>query len=295
MLKKITTGITAAAAALCLMGTPVSAQNTAGSHPVPPMPEALQHMTIQKSAALSTSMSASTLLPATPAGTVPIDGENVPFYVSPPSELGLLLPDGQGGLVWQQSGLPRVLPDAETIDARELKLKIRELAEQLISGVRDRSLRNVVALPTTFVDQDNFKRTSSFGRYIVEQLFYEFNQRGFPIREYRLNNAIHTEPQQGSFLLSRELADIPVGNTVAIVGTYYQDRSNVFVNARLIRGSDGRVLRSGQLVIPLTGVTRRMLARTNRTIPNATIGIRDYKDTTIPAGDSVLDRGYDLH
>lgn len=291
MLKGIATGIAAAVAALSLIGTPAAAQDMRGPNAAPPMPEALRNMDTQK----APPMSVSTLLPATPAGTVPVDGKNVPLYTSEPPELGLLLPDGQDGLIWQQSGLPRALPNAEAVDARELKLKIRDLAEQLISNVTDKRLRNVVALPTTFVDQDNFKRTSSFGRYIAEQLFYEFNQRGFPVREYRADKAIHMEPGQGDFLLSRALPDVSTRNAAVIVGTYYQDKNNVFVNARLIRGSDGRVLRTGQLVMPITGVTGRMLARNNRTIPDAVISIRDHKDTTAPAGDSVLDQGYDLH
>ena len=291
MLKGIIAGIAATAMSLCLMGSLVQAQDMRGPETAPPMPEELRHMSAPKAAP----MNMSTLLPANPAGMVPANGEIVPLYTGPQPELGLLLPDGQGGLLWQQSGLPRKLPNAESVDARELKLKIRDLAEQLVSNVTDLRLRNMVALPTTFVDQDNFRRTSSFGRYIAEQLFYELNQRGFPVREYRVNKAIHLEQGQGDFLLSRALADVPTRQSLVIVGTYCHDADNVFVNARLIRGSDGLVLRSGQLVMPLTGVTKRMLARNNRTIPEAMISIRDYKDAAMPVSDSALDQGYDLH
>lgn len=290
MTRAITAGIAAAVVALYLIGTPAAAQDMRGPV-VPPMPEELKNMETGQAEPADVS----TLLPTTPSGTVVVNGKDVPLSTSKNPELGLLLPDGQNGLIWQESGLPRVMPDPEVVDARELKLKIRDLAEQLVANVTDTRLRNMVALPTTFVDQDNFRRTSSFGRYIAEQLFYELNQRGFPVREYRAEKAIHMEPGQGDFLLSRALSDVSVRNCVAIVGTYYQDANNVFVNARLIRGSDGRVLRSGQLVMPISGVTRRMLARNNRSIPDAMISIRDYKDTTAPASDSVLDQGYDLH
>lgn len=281
--------ITATVAALWVSAAPLWAQDAQSQ--VPPMPEALKNMEYHPSLPAGTA----TLMPAVPMGTLPLNGKDVPLYGGPPPELGLLLPDGQGGMVWQQSGLPRVSPSAETVDSRELKLKIRDLADQLVSHVGDSRLRNMVALPTTFVDQDNFTRTSSFGRFIAEQLFYEFNQRGFPVREYRAEKAIHMEPGQGDFLLSRALGSVSVQNALAIVGTYYQDQNAVFVSARLIRGSDGRVLRTGQLVLPLTGVTRRMLARNNRVIPNAVIGIRGIKDASAAAPESVLDQGYDLH
>ena len=53
---------------------------------------------------------------------------------------------------------------------------------------------------------------------------------------------------------------IPVGQKWAalIVGTYYVDKDATFVNARLVRATDGLVLRTGQLVLPNTGIVQRM-------------------------------------
>lgn len=43
-----------------------------------------------------------------------------------------------------------------------------------------------------------------------------------------------------------------------VVGTYYVDKDATFVNARLVRASDGLVLRTGQLVLVNTPIIARM-------------------------------------
>jgi hypothetical protein len=135
-------------------------------------------------------------------------------------------------------------------DARELKLKVRELAEQLVADMRDCSLQGIVALPTSFVDLNDFRRTSAFGRLMAEQLFYELNQRGYPVREYRHPGFIRGKPGGGEYALSRELGSLSTkSGAVVIVGTYSNAGNAVFVNARLVHPRDGRVLRTANLVL----------------------------------------------
>lgn len=139
----------------------------------------------------------------------------------------------------------------EYVDAQELKLKIRELADQLLATMPNQSLTGLVAMPTSFVNQDNVQQSSPFGRLVGESLIYEFNQRGFPVREYRLPGYIDIIPQQGDFALLRKGLVNTTGEKWAalIIGTYYRTPDAVFVNARLVRAADGMVLRTGQLVL----------------------------------------------
>lgn len=136
-------------------------------------------------------------------------------------------------------------------DAQELKLKVRELADQLLATMPNHSLTGLVALPTSFVNQDNVRQSSPFGRLVGESLIYEFNQRGFPVREYRLPGYIDIIPQEGDFALLRKGLVKTAGEKWAalIIGTYYRTPDAVFVNARLVRAADGMVLRTGQLVL----------------------------------------------
>lgn len=178
------------------------------------------------------------------------------------NELGLLVPDLNGQYTLIPGG-PRPAPPQSMIDAQELKLKVREMAAQLLETWPNQSLTGVVAVPTTFVSLNNFNESSGLGRYLGEALFYEFNTRGFAAREYRTNGTIRLEPGQGEFTLSRALPDLKVDKDWAalVVGTYYRDLDAVFVNARMIRPSDGLVLRTAQIVLPMNDLVRRMSAR----------------------------------
>jgi len=252
-------------------------------------------------------------------GKALVDGKEVPLNTVNHQDMGYFLPDGNGGLVWSQSGKPRPEMSPSYMDAREVKLQVRELAEQLLANIRQAELRGKIALPTSFVNQDNFEESSAFGRYIAEQMFHEFNQRGFEVREYRLSGQdIRMSEGEGDFYLSRDKGKVTAldKSNVVLVGTYYFDDKNVFVNARLIRPSDGYVYRTGQMVMALTGTTKTMLAKTGRRLESGSMQIvsKDWITeekarlerrsggaapgmTSVPGGAdiSVLDQGYDIH
>lgn len=220
-------------------------------------------------------------------------GQDVPARTSPRQDHGLVLPDGRGGVIIIPGAEPAA-PDANMVDARELRLKIRELSSQLLSGLNP-SLANYIALPTTFVQQDDFERSSSFGRFISEQLFYEFNQRGLRTNEYRMSQTL-TVREDGEFILRREAGSSPLSaNALYVVGTYYTDGQALFLNARLIR-SNGDILRTAQLVMPVTPLTRRMLANSGRKMPSGSLELKDFNtEARQPEAVTAFDRGLDVH
>jgi hypothetical protein len=201
-------------------------------------------------------------------------------------------------------GIRYQAPDPAYADARELRLMVRELAEQLVADMTDCSLKGVVALPTSFVNLDDFNETSAFGRLIGEQLFYELNQRGYPVREYRMSGNIQPRAKAGEFALSRELGRLSASGAVVIVGTYARGNNAVFVNARLIRPRDGRVIRTANLVIESNPTIESMLANKSRNaqdgvkVAAGTMNIRDF-DTAMrppaPQNLTFIDKGEDIH
>ena len=208
---------------------------------------------------------------------------------------GFFLPNGKGGYIWSADKSPMAPPDPKYADARELKLKMRELADQLFAAGSD-DLAGSVALPVSFVNQDNFEETSSFGRYIAEAMFYECNQRRFPVREYRTGDEVSTKQAGGDFLLSRRAQRIyPDGGALVLLGTYLPDRDNVFVHARLIRSGDGRVLRTGSLVFPQNPLTKRLLAKRNITLEATYVGLKDFTTMTRDTDITSIDLGEDIH
>lgn len=146
------------------------------------------------------------------------------------------------------------------VDAVELKLKCRELADQMLSTVPNNALKGYVAMPTSFVNENNTNESSPLGRLMAEAMYYEFNQRGFPTREYRLTGNINVTGGKNDLALAANQLVSTKGQKWAalLVGTYQVDQDATFVNVRLVRASDGLVLRTAQLVLPNTPVVLRM-------------------------------------
>lgn len=197
-------------------------------------------------------------------------------------------------------------------EAREIKLKVRELADQLVADMQDCSLQGLVALPTSFVNLNDFNESSGFGRLFAEQLFYELNQRNYPVREYRTPGAIQPSPKAGEFTLSRELGRLSARGQKAVIvlGTYSQTENAVFVNARLVKPSDGRVLRTANLVmesnptvvslLSTKGYNSRSLGGkgAGKALADGGMRIRDFDRATKPAPKrdlTAIDMGQDIH
>lgn len=213
----------------------------------------------------------------------------------------LVVPDGAGGVI-VLPGSPHKDRNRGYVDARELKLKVRELGEQLVAGMEDCSLQGTVAMPVSFVDLNDFSQTSPLGRLIAEQLYHELNQRGYPVKEYRMQGSVRMKEREGEFALSRSLGKATAKSSVVIVGTYQYDKEAVFINARLVRPGDGRVLRTANLVLESNDLTKRMLRGTGsiKKLASGGMGIRDFRAATRPPAVAQgnltpFDKGEDIH
>ncbi len=170
---------------------------------------------------------------------------------------------------------PKSAMDLEYIEVQEFKLKVRELADQMLATMNNTTLTGLVAMPTSFVNINNKAQTSAFGNLLAESLIYEFNQRAFPVREYRLSGDIDIKLAQGDFALLRKgLVDTNEKWAALIVGTYYVDKDAVIVNARLVRARDGMVLRTGQLVLVKTPFITRLTQHIITTDVPKTVTVR---------------------
>ena len=184
---------------------------------------------------------------------------------------GLIVPNASGGTMLIP-GAARENPQPYIEEAYELKLKVRELAAQMLETQNNQALTGLVAIPTSFASLDDFTESTQLGRYLSETMIYEFNQRGFPVREYRLSGSIILQEGNGELALTRNLPPVPAKQSWAtlLVGTYQRDTAAVFVHAKLIRASDGLVLRTAHLVLPLNRLMKRMT--TNPPKPPFTTG-----------------------
>lgn len=174
--------------------------------------------------------------------------------------LGLLFQSLLAGCAGHGS-TPSLVANAGLVEAQELRLKLRELADQLLASTPNEGIGNLVAMPTSFVDVDHKNQTSALGNLCAESLIYEFNQRGYPVSEYRLNGDVDVLLGQGDFALLRQGVTKTAGKQWAalMVGTYAVAGDSVFVNGRLVRASDGMVLRTGQVLLPKNALVASML------------------------------------
>ncbi len=196
---------------------------------------------------------------------------------TPGASQGYMVPDANGGYIYFAPGPPLGPPKADRVDSEEVRLYARELANQIYGGPSGNlPLAGVVSVPTAFVNQDT-RDSSSFGRLMGEQMIYELNSRGFPVKEVRGQASPRARGKKA-----------PVENLAVLAGTYYVDRENLFVNARLVEPS-GRVLRTASVLIPMTPTMRRMLGIPDyggfNPTPPTLIGARNVGDPPGGGGD----------
>lgn len=209
--------------------------------------------------------------------SVTVDGvSGVRVRETPGASQGYMVPDASGGYVYYAPGAPAAPQSPPRADAEEIRLYARELASQITKGLTgDTPLAGVVSVPTAFINQDT-RDSSSFGRLMGEQMIYELGSRGFPVKEARggAPAAARTKGKRA-----------PAEPVAVLAGSYYVDRDNLFVNARLVQPS-GYVLRTGSVLIPMTPTLRRMLG-----LPDPT-GLRPTLPTLIGARDVNDPPGY---
>jgi hypothetical protein len=220
-------------------------------------------------------------------------GQETPGKTAFEQEHGLVFSDGQGEMVVIPGQRPPVA-DPDYVDARELKLKMRELAAQLVVNL-PQSLSSAIAVPTSFVAQDDFESSSSLGRFIADQMLYEFNQRGLATKEIRMTGRLVMR-EDGEFILARQnKASALESGALYLAGTYYTEQSTIFINARLIRAG-GQILRTGQIIMPLNPLVKRMLSASGKKIIEQNIDILDFEQEARPSQTrTAFDQGLDIH
>nr|MBF0221861.1 hypothetical protein [Desulfobulbaceae bacterium] len=165
--------------------------------------------------------------------------------------------------------IPKALVDPNveySNQAEDLYSSIQGMAIQLFQNLEDPDpvvgeLAEGVAF-STFVDLKKLTRTSSFGRYLAEQLMTEFQQHGFSVIEVRKSTSIQVQEKRGEFGLSRELEEIApqVAARTLITGTYTVAGNHIMVNAKLVDNKTAQLLSSATVLFPKNSLAELLLA-----------------------------------
>lgn len=116
----------------------------------------------------------------------------------------------------------------------------------------------------TFVELKKLSRSSSFGRYLAEQLMSEMQQRRYEVVEIRKSQAVTIQEKRGEFGLSRNPAEVSPSVTVGamLTGTYTPSKESIVINARIIDNRSARLLSSATAIIPRNQLAEQLLADT---------------------------------
>ncbi len=135
--------------------------------------------------------------------------------------------------------------------AQAFNKEIQVIAIEMVNRLREFDPTDETVAVTTFVDLDNFDETSSFGRYVAEDLGMELFKLGFRLREIRQRVQISITPEVGEVALTRQASALMQSAQVdaVVTGAYSRFGNQVVVNARLIDVDTGRVVSAGQMVV----------------------------------------------
>lgn len=116
-----------------------------------------------------------------------------------------------------------------------------DMAQGLVCGASPHAMGSCKravppVLVTSFVNLNNMKKTSTFGRVFSELLMTQLQTRGISVTEMRQGNVIDIKQGGGEFILTRNTRNIAKtysANSI-LAGTYTITRESIILNGRLI-------------------------------------------------------------
>lgn len=162
------------------------------------------------------------------------------------------------------------------LQADKLQAGIKEIAQQLFNHLSEQDpevgdLADGLAF-TVFTDLKKLSRTSSFGRYLSEQLMTEFQQRGYQVFEVRKSQNILIQKKRGEYGLTRTPAEIntPIPARTLLTGTYTLAGGTIMVNAKILDNKDAVMLSSATVFFEKNAMIDGLLADSASAHPKIT-------------------------
>lgn len=115
------------------------------------------------------------------------------------------------------------------------------IAEQMSGKVS----RNSPLLIASMVQLNDLRHSSMLGRLVMQQVSSRISQFGYKVLESRLKKEYSIIPQEGEFILSRDVSELmkkEYNAQVVLVGSYVPTPYCVYISIRLLRVSDGAVI-----------------------------------------------------
>jgi len=155
------------------------------------------------------------------------------------------------------SGGNRIGNAEDTVD---VIARVQDSTANLLANTRGLDPDQPVVV-ATFVNVDDLHESSTFGRTLAELFASSLTRAGVDILEVRMRQSLFIEESTGELMLSRDIRRLSASHNAQaiLVGTYGRGRTTAYVNVRLVRTRDNRVLGAASTAIPLDRNTRAML------------------------------------
>jgi len=131
-----------------------------------------------------------------------------------------------------------------------LNSTIVNMADQLFD-TQFNHINPVKVILTSFVDLEDFDKTSTFGRLLSESMFNELHIRKFLITDFRGQSAVSVN-EDGEFHITRDvdkLKDTIETIEYILVGTYVKfENQSLLINARIMDSNSGKILSTARVV-----------------------------------------------
>ena len=143
-------------------------------------------------------------------------------------------------------------PYADTNNVyQNLNGAIVAIADQLfISNIFGKNDDTSIIL-TSFVDLNQFAKTTTFGRLLSESMFNELHIRNFKVTDFRGQNAVSVN-EDGEFHITRnvdKLKDHINATEYIVVGTYVKfEQESVLINARILDSESGAIISTARVI-----------------------------------------------
>ena len=137
----------------------------------------------------------------------------------------------------------------------------RSAVDALVQGFDVLQLAQAPVLVATIVNINDLARSAALGRTLSEIYASQLAAKSFNVKELKLRGSVYVKEGTGELLLSREIRDIALHHSAALVmvGTYSQATQYTYVSLKLVRVNDGRIIRSHDYALPNDRDVLRML------------------------------------
>ena len=136
-----------------------------------------------------------------------------------------------------------------------------DAADKLLWRINYDHYANAPILVATFANLNDLTQSSAFGRAVAEQFVTRLVVQNYNVKELKLRENVFVQEGTGELMLSREVKDIARSHSAAmvLVGTYTPAANMVYVNTKLVRAEDGRILGAYDYTMPVNRNIRRLL------------------------------------